>query len=465
MMKTIDYIFMALLLAAVLIVGHCSNRKLSDSSDFLTMNKGLNKLQTGLSMAATDFGGSGLVGAVGYCYLMGMGGMWWNLAAAPGFLLIGFVLAKRLNGLNGLTVPDYLGKRYGLSVKYITSVMHICASVAALSTQFTVSSVMLNTLTGLDVRITLVIGMLITLFLTSGGLRTVVNTDILLFFVMVAAVFTAVPVTISAGGGLGEITRSLPEGFMSIGSIGIWTPLSWGILFGISYGTNQNYIQRIVSAKDGSTARFGMLFTAGFYVVVSAATGLIGVSAVSLLPEITDSNMVFSTLLVKVLPAGFAGIAVAGVFAATISTSTSVLHAVTVLSVSDVLMPIVEKREIELSDVKLSRVTTVVIALISLAISLAFDNIIAVLYTSGLFYSSAVFLLMLLGLYTDWATKKAAIASVAGSIICGLAWEFFVLGKVSILGKIPSVLVSLAVSGILLYGVSMVSKDKASISK
>lgn len=117
MMKTIDYIFMALLLAAVLIVGHCSNRKLSDSSDFLTMNKGLNKLQTGLSMAATDFGGSGLVGAVGYCYLMGMGGMWWNLAAAPGFLLIGFVLAKRLNGLNGLTVPDYLGKRYGLSVK------------------------------------------------------------------------------------------------------------------------------------------------------------------------------------------------------------------------------------------------------------------------------------------------------------------------------------------------------------
>ena len=65
MMKTIDYIFMALLLAAVLIVGHCSNRKLSDSSDFLTMNKGLNKLQTGLSMAATDFGGSGLVGAVG----------------------------------------------------------------------------------------------------------------------------------------------------------------------------------------------------------------------------------------------------------------------------------------------------------------------------------------------------------------------------------------------------------------
>ena len=39
MMKTIDYIFMALLLAAVLIVGHCSNRKLSDSSDFLTIDR------------------------------------------------------------------------------------------------------------------------------------------------------------------------------------------------------------------------------------------------------------------------------------------------------------------------------------------------------------------------------------------------------------------------------------------
>lgn len=458
-MKTIDYIFMALLIAVVLIAGHVSNRRLSDSDDFLTMNKGLDKLQAGLSMAATDFGGSGLVGAVGYCYLMGMGGMWWNLAAAPGFLLVGFVLAKRLNGLDGLTVPDYLGKRYGISMKYITSVMHICASIAALSTQFTVSSVMLNTLTGLDVRITLVIGMLITLFLTSGGLRTVVNTDVLLFFIMAAAVFTAVPVTISAGGGIGEITESLPKGFMSIGSIGVWTPLSWGILFGISYATNQNYVQRIVSAKDGGTAKFGMLFTAGFYVAVSTATGLIGVSAAVILPEIEDSNLVFSTLLVKVLPAGFAGLAVAGVFAATISTSTSILHAVTVLSVNDILAPAFQKNG-RVSDIKLSRITTIVIALASLAISLAFDNIITVLYTSGLFYSSAVFLPMIFGLYTNWATGRGAVASVVGSVVCGLMWEFFVLGKVSIVGEFPSVLVSLAVSGILLYGISRLSENE-----
>lgn len=458
-MKTIDYIFMALLIAVVLIAGHVSNRRLSDSDDFLTMNKGLNKLQAGLSMAATDFGGSGLVGAVGYCYLMGMGGMWWNLAAAPGFLLVGFVLAKRLNGLDGLTVPDYLGKRYGISMKYITSAMHICASIAALSTQFTVSSVMLNTLTGLDVRITLVIGMLITLFLTSGGLRTVVNTDVLLFFIMAAAVFTAVPVTISAGGGIGEITESLPKGFMSIGSIGVWTPLSWGILFGISYATNQNYVQRIVSAKDGGTAKFGMLFTAGFYVAVSTATGLIGVSAAVILPEIEDSNLVFSTLLVKVLPAGFAGLAVAGVFAATISTSTSILHAVTVLSVNDILSPAFQKNG-RVSDIKLSRITTIVIALASLAISLAFDNIITVLYTSGLFYSSAVFLPMIFGLYTNWATGRGAVASVVGSVVCGLMWEFFVLGKVSIVGEFPSVLVSLAVSGILLYGISRLSENE-----
>lgn len=458
-MKTIDYIFMALLIAVVLIAGHVSNRRLSDSDDFLTMNKGLNKLQAGLSMAATDFGGSGLVGAVGYCYLMGMGGMWWNLAAAPGFLLVGFVLAKRLNGLDGLTVPDYLGKRYGISMKYITSAMHICASIAALSTQFTVSSVMLNTLTGLDVRITLVIGMLITLFLTSGGLRTVVNTDVLLFFIMAAAVFTAVPVTISAGGGIGEITESLPKGFMSIGSIGVWTPLSWGILFGISYATNQNYVQRIVSAKDGGTAKFGMLFAAGFYVAVSTATGLIGVSAAVILPEIEDSNLVFSTLLVKVLPAGFAGLAVAGVFAATISTSTSILHAVTVLSVNDILAPAFQKNG-RVSDIKLSRITTIVIALASLAISLAFDNIITVLYTSGLFYSSAVFLPMIFGLYTNWATGRGAVASVVGSVVCGLMWEFFVLGKVSIVGEFPSVLVSLAVSGILLYGISRLSENE-----
>ena len=67
---------------------------------------------------------------------------------------------------------------------------------------------------------------------------------------------------------------------------------------------------------------------------------------------------------------------------------------------------------------------------------------------------------MIFGLYTNWATGRGAVASVVGSVVCGLMWEFFVLGKVSIVGEFPSVLVSLAVSGILLYGISRLSENE-----
>lgn len=177
-MNIVDYIVFAITLVPVVIIGWLSakrSRRDNTSREFQLAGKGINKLQAGFSMAATDFGGSGLVGAIGACYVSGMSGAWWNLAAAPAFLLVGLLLARRLNTMGSATLPEYLGKRYSPSVKYITCIMHVCASVAALSVQFTVSCTVLHVLSGLDLTLSLIISMALVVLLTSGGLRSVVN--------------------------------------------------------------------------------------------------------------------------------------------------------------------------------------------------------------------------------------------------------------------------------------------------
>ena len=460
-MAAIDYIVFIVILIPVLFVGWFSSkrsRSIDTTKEFLLAGKGINKLQAGFSMAATDFGGSALVGAIGYCYIYGMSGVWWNLAAAPAFLLVGLFLARRLNTMGSATLPEYLGKRYSPAVKYVTCVMHVCASVAALAVQFTVSCTVLHVLSGIDLTVSLIISMALVVALTSGGLRSVVNTDSALFIIIVLSVLAAVPVTLSAADGWGSLVSRLPEGFLRFDRLGFWTPMSWVLLCTLSYSTNQHYIQRMVAARDEGTATFAAVFTAGFYVVISLALGVIGTAASQLLPGIEDTNTVFPEVLVSFFPHGLLGLGLAAVFAATISTGTSILHSVATLIVNDIWRPTIGRAASDKTEVRVSRVLVYVTALFSLGISLLSSDIVNICYVGGLFYSVSAFLPMVFGLHGRFATARAALVSVAATVALSLAWEYIPAMRPGFLASLPSNFFGLFVSLALIVLVSLIDR-------
>lgn len=460
-MRVLDYIVLGVSLAVVLLIGYLSGRKSSSAKEFLMASKSINKLQAGFSMAVTDFGGSALVAAVGYSYVIGMSGMWWNLAAAPAFLLVGLFLAGKFNQMDGATVPDYLGRRYCPAVKYLTCFMHVCANVAQLSVQFTVACATLQTITGIDMNVSLVISVLLVVLLTSGGLRAVVNTDAALFVIVVVSVLATVPLTLHAGGGLHSIMARLPDGFMNVTELGFWTPLSWFVLCTLSYSTNQHYVQRMVAAKNAGTARFGAVFTAAFYLVVSLALGLLGVAAAVLMPGIADTNTVFPQLLVQYLPQGLIGLGIAGVFAATISTGTSILHSAATLVVNDLWRPLLGKNRTDRQELWISRALVWILALLSMSIAFSSGNIIDTVYVAGLFYSVSVFMPMVFGMKTKFATSRGAIVSVIGTVALSLAWEYILRVRIPALENFPSNIFGLLVSAVLLAGVSLLDRRQA----
>lgn len=463
-MKVLDYIILFAALAIVLLIGALSGKKSnqqSSSDEFLMAGKSINKLQAGFSMAATDFGGSGLVGAIGYCYICGMSGIWWNLAAAPAFLLVGLFLAKKFNRMDGATLPDFFGKRYSPAVKYLSSFMHICMNVAALAVQFTVSCTVLHVITGLNMTLSLIISMLLVLFLTSGGLRSVVNTDATLFVIIVISVLLAVPVSFTAGGGFENIVSNLPDSFMRIDQLGFWTPLSWLLLCVLTYSTNQNYIQRMVSAKDEGTATFGAIFTAGFYLVISIALGLVGISATYLLPGLEDTNAVFPEMLVNFFPHGLVGLGLAAVFAATISTGTSILHATATLAINDLWKPLIGKNKDDKAELRISRIAVVAAAIFSLGISLISSDIVNIIYVGGLFYAASVFIPMIFGMYGKFATAKAALISMIVTVIFSLCWEYLPQIRPELLASLPSNVIGLIISAVVLVVVSLLDQKAA----
>ncbi|MEA4846763.1 MAG: sodium:solute symporter family protein [Clostridiaceae bacterium] len=457
-MSFLDYVIFIGMIVVTGLVGVLSSKKVKNADEYIMANRSLNKLQTGFSMAATDFGGSALVVAIGYCYISGFGGIWWNLAAAPAFLFVGLYLAKKLNRLQSKTVPDYLGIRYSPGCKLLSGSMHFLANIALLSTQFTISTATFAVITGFNPTITLVFVTLLVVGLTMmGGLRAVVNTDATLFVFIVASVIACLILSVSKAGGLAGIFVSLPEGFTSIGSIGFAKPISWILMCIFSYSTNQNYVQRMLASKDENTASFSALFTAGFYVVISVALGLIGMAAHILMPGLNDMNSIFPKLIMQYFPAGLIGLGVAGVLAATISTASSILHSATTLFVSDIYKELNRgKKDASLTN---SRITTLCISLGALVLSIVAKNIVELIYIASLFYSTSVFFPLLIGMNSTKVTARGAMVSIIGAVLSGLVWELFIFNKINLLGAIPSNLISVFISLALLLYVSRLDRE------
>ena len=148
-------------------------------------------------------------------------------------------------------------------------------------------------------------------------------------------------------------------------------------------------------------------------------------------------------MLIQYFPQGLIGLGLAAVFAATISTGTSILHGTVTLVVNDLLLPLRKEEEVRVST---SRIIMIITAVFSLGISMISTDIVNILYVGGLFYSAAVFIPMLFGLYGKFATRRAAMASILITVALSLGWEYLPNLRPAAVAAIPANVFGLCVS-------------------
>jgi Na+/proline symporter len=73
----IDLLVFTLYIAAVLLIGRFTSRRIGTAEDFHLCGRSLGRLPAALSLAATEFSGSGLIGGAGLAYAVGISGSWW----------------------------------------------------------------------------------------------------------------------------------------------------------------------------------------------------------------------------------------------------------------------------------------------------------------------------------------------------------------------------------------------------
>lgn len=423
-------------------VGYRSSKSIKTMDDFTLGGRNTGMFKSCVSMAATEFGGSSFLGAMAFCYTIGISGVWWDWCAVPAFLLLGIFFVGKIKLPHLVTITDYFEYKYDVRTKMLCSFLHILATVAQIAAQFTVGAIALNGILGIPISTGLFLTFLfVVIYTLSGGFVAVVNTDVVQFIFLVGTIIIAVPVSIHASGGIENIVQTLPASFLSFDQVSFATIFSWFLFSLFSYATSQHYIQRVFASKDVKTAKASYIFTGCMYFFYGLAVAIIGVSIIVLFPNLDTPNLGYALFIKNYLPLGVAGLALGGVFAASMSTADSMILAASTLFVNDFVLPYMEKKEGNLDQrvqIQMSRVMIVLISIGGVGISYLSDNLIDIAFLGGLFYANAVFMPLIFAVFWKKASSKGAFYSILVAVLTGLFSEFFLAGKVSGILGIPS---------------------------
>jgi SSS family solute:Na+ symporter len=432
-----DGVAFVLYLLVVLAIGVATSRRIGDAEDFHLCGRKLGPVTVSLSLAATVFSGSGLIGGAGLAYSIGVSGSYWNLTAVPAWILIGMTLVMTMRRLRLRTVPGYLGERYGLRTRRLIASLQIVEAVTFVAVQITVSRLALETLFHMNgLAAALIVTAVFVAYTAMGGLWAVVWTDIVQYVVLMSAVVLGLTFALAHVGGLSGLHASLPADRFSMGALGVQTPLAWFALCVYSWGTDQAYMQRAFAARDASTARTAYLFTGFTYLIFGVCVAGIGMAASVLVPGLHDPDQAFPQLIARVIPNGLRGFFLTGILATTMSTASAYLAASSSVLVQDVYEPLAGPGLHTRKLLRVSRYVTVLLAAAALAIALNFPNVVDAVIFSTLVAPAAMFFPLVFALYRKHADPLAGFCAILAGALAGVIDQVAVAGRPGLLGAI-----------------------------
>jgi len=236
------------------------------------------------------------------------------------------------------TAYERLQQRFGVGTRRALSVVFLITRLLADGVRLFAGAIPLALVTGWDVGWAIAaLGALTLLYTAFGGLRAVVWTDVLQMAVFVAGGVAVLVVALPLAGGATEaFARAAEAGKLQL--IHLELSASYSLLAGLaggallsaaSHGTDHLIVQRLLATRSLAQARWalvgsGVLVIAQFALFLAVGTAL---WAAGHAPEGLRGDELLPRFVLEQLPAGLAGLVIAGVLAAAMSTISSSISA------------------------------------------------------------------------------------------------------------------------------------------
>lgn len=334
----IDAVIVIAYLGVMLSVGWRSRRQSPES--YWVADRRYGAGTVAVSLVATIFGASSTIGIIGLGYSRGLTAAWWSLIGAAALLPFGLLLAARVRALGVYTLPDILKRAYGNRVAVPAAVVIALAWCGVVAAQMTAGALLMSGILQLDYSWALaVVAVVFVLYTYWGGQLSVIRTDSWQFALFVGGAVVCLTLLYVAFQGQGpSASEGIPAGhFRFPVSEGFsWYDLLvfYPLIVGLPYLAGPDIYSRVLCARDTAAARKAALAAAAAVVPISFLLAGLGVLIRAGFPGIA-AEAALPTAVSQLVPAGLAGLIVAGFLAAVMSSAdTTLISASTILSLN-----------------------------------------------------------------------------------------------------------------------------------
>ena len=498
--KTLQILIaMVLYMAAVILIGVYYAKKANKNSEaFYLGGRSLGPWVTAMSAEASDMSGWLLMGLPGVAYWCGLADAAWTaIGLAVGTYFNWLITSKRLRRYsikanNSITLPDFFSNRFKEKKPVILMIsalfILIFFTVYAASCLVTCGK-LFSTLFGTPYVAMMLLGAgFVLLYTILGGFLAESASDFMQAIVMIGALVTVVVLGVVEAGGFNAIienAKNIPGflDFFSIASpvveegtqlveggkpvfgaagdyglLSICSMMAWGLGY---FGMPQVLLRFMAIRKESelkSSRRIAII-----WVVISLAVAVfIGLMGRQLFPvaHLTKggAESIFITLSESFLPPLLAGFVMAGILAATISSSDSYLLIAASAFAKNIFQGTFKKNASDKQVMTMTRITLLVITAIAMIIALDEKSVIFSIVSFAWAGFGATFgPLMLFSLFWKRTTKEGAIAGMIAGGGMVFVWKLLI-SKLGGAFAIYELLPAFIFSCIVIVAVSLLTK-------
>ncbi len=462
-------IAMVIYMAAVIVIGIVFARKANKNTEnYFLGGRSLGPWVTAMSAEAADMSGWLLMGLPGVAYWCGLADAAWTaIGLAVGTYFNWLIVSKRLRRYsiranNSITLPEFFSNRFRENKKVIMTLaalfILVFFTVYASSCLVTCGK-LFSTLFGASYQSMLILGAVFVLLYTIlGGFLAESASDFMQAIVMIIALSVVVILGTIKAGGLGAVienAQSIP-GFLEFFGIAqptvdeagvqlveagkplfgeageysllsVFSMLAWGLGY---FGMPQVLLRFMAIRKESELKRSRRI--AMIWVVISLAVAVfIGIAGRALYPDalLTKSSAenIFITLSTSLLPPLLAGFIMAGILAATISSSDSYLLIAASAFAKNIYQGVFKRSATDKQVMTVSRLTLFVIALIAIVIALDENSVIFSIVSFAWAGFGATFgPLIIFSLFWKRTNRAGAIAGMIGGAGMVFLWKLVI---------------------------------------
>jgi len=449
---SIDYIFFFGYLLIVVGIGLWISRKgggSKTSKDYFLAGKSLPWWIIGGSLIASNISAEQFIGMSGDGFRFGLAIATYEFMAAATLILVAWLMLPVFLKKNIYTMPQFIELRYDSKVRTGLAIfwLLIIVFVNVTSVLYLGALTLENTL-----GISMVVGVFglalySATFSIFGGLKTVVWTDLIQVFFLIAGGLATTYFALDAySGGLG-FTDGLSKLYHDVGDrfnmilfkgeltytnddgniVDAWEKLpGLSVLIGgmwianiYYWGTNQYIVQRALAAKSLGEARKGIAFAAAMKLVLPLIVVIPGIVAYAMKVDLDKGDQVYSFVLNEFIGVGFKGICFAAVVAAVGSSISSMVNSASTIFTLDLYKPMKGDNVSEEQLVKIGKIAAGAVILIGVLIAPQFEALGSAFsfiqkYTG--FFSPGILVVFLFGMFWKRTSAQAALAVVLISL-------------------------------------------------